>query len=83
MNSMLKRARNYTKAVRVGHHHIVVPVPRGHSLGKIKKPQLRDLVDAPFIWFPRREGPAFYDRLMHEYYRGGLKSPRIVQEAGN
>ena len=25
----------------------------------------------------------FYDRLMHECYRGGLKSPRIVQEGMN
>ena len=56
----------------------------GHPcLTKIKKLRLRDLVDAPFVWFPRREAPAFYDRLMHECYRGGLKSPRIVQEAAN
>ena len=26
---------------------------------------------------------AFYDRMMHECYRGGLKSPRIVQEGMN
>ena len=52
-------------------------------LRKVKKLRLRDLVDAPFIWFPRREAPAFYDRLLHECYRGGLKSPRIVQEAAN
>ena len=37
----------------------------------------------PFVWFPRREAPAFYDRLMHECFRGGLKSPRIVQEGLN
>jgi DNA-binding transcriptional LysR family regulator len=35
------------------------------------------------VWFPRRESPAFYDRLMHECFRGGLKSPRIVQEGLN
>jgi hypothetical protein len=34
-------------------------------------------------WFPRWASPAFYDRLMHECYRGGLKSPRIVQEGLN
>jgi len=27
--------------------------------------------------------PVFYDRMMHECYRGGLKSPRIVQEGMN
>lgn len=67
----------------VATERLELAVPRGHSLTKINKPRLRDLVDAPFIWFPRREGPAFYDRVMHECYRGGLKSPRVVQEAGN
>jgi DNA-binding transcriptional LysR family regulator len=52
-------------------------------LSKRKRLRLRDLIDAPFVWFPRREAPTFYDRLMHECYRGGLKSPRIVQEAAN
>ena len=39
--------------------------------------------EARFIWFPRRESAAFYDRLMYESFRGGLESPRIVQEALN
>ncbi len=63
--------------------HLKLAVPKGHPLIRIKRLRLRDLVDVPFIWFPRREGPAFYDHLMQECYRGGLKSPRIVQEAGN
>ena len=67
----------------VAMQHVEVAVPKGHALGNIKKLRLRDLVDAPFVWFPRRDAPAFYDRLMHECYRGGLKSPRIVQEAAN
>jgi len=49
----------------------------------LKKLRLRHLVDIPFVWFPRREAPTFYDRMMHECYRGGLQSPRIVQEAAN
>jgi DNA-binding transcriptional LysR family regulator len=69
--------------LQVAMQHIELAAPRGHPLSKIKKLRLRDLVDAPFVWFPRREAPAFYDRLMHESYRGGLKSPRIVQEAAN
>jgi DNA-binding transcriptional LysR family regulator len=64
-------------------HGVALAVPKGHPLSKVKKLRLRDLVDAPFIWFPRRESPAFYDRMMNECYRGGLKSPRIVQEAVN
>jgi DNA-binding transcriptional LysR family regulator len=64
-------------------HHLELAVPKRHPLTKLKKLRLRDLTDVPFIWFPRRASPAFYDRLMHECYRGGLKSPRIVQEGLN
>ena len=63
--------------------NLVLAAPKGHPLMKLKKLRLRDLSDAPFIWFPRRESPIYYDRLMHECFRGGLKSPHIVQEAVN
>jgi DNA-binding transcriptional LysR family regulator len=64
-------------------HHLELAVPKRHPLTKLKKLRLRELTDALFIWFPRRASPAFYDQLMHECYRGGLKSPRIVQEGLN
>ena len=67
----------------VAMQHVELAVPKGHALAKVKKLRLRDLVGASFVWFPRRESPAFYDRLMHECYRGGLKSPRILQEGLN
>jgi DNA-binding transcriptional LysR family regulator len=67
----------------VAMQHVELAAPKGHPLSKVKKLRLRDLIDAPFVWFPRRESPAFYDRLIHECYRGGLKSPRVVQEAVN
>src|SRR5581483_6935996 len=67
----------------VATERLKLAIPKGHPLSKVKRLRLRDLVGVPFIWFPRREGPAFYDRLMQECYRGGLKSPHIVQEAGN
>ena len=70
-------------ALPVAMQHVELAVPKGHVFAKVKKLRLRDLVDAPFVWFPRREAPAFYDRLMHECFRGGLKSPRIVQEGLN
>jgi DNA-binding transcriptional LysR family regulator len=63
--------------------HIELAAPKRHPLVKLKKLSLRDLMDASFIWFPRRASPALYDRLMHECYRGGLTSPRIVQEGLN
>src|SRR5216683_1755126 len=63
--------------------NLMLAAPRGHPLTKVKKLRLRDLRDAAFVWFPRRESPAYYDRLMHECFRGGLKTPHIVQEAVN
>ena len=62
---------------------IELAVPKGHPLTKLKNLRLRDLADATFVWFPRRESPALYDRLIHECFRGGLKAPRIVQEGIN
>ena len=63
--------------------NLMLAAPEGHPLTKLKKLRLRDLRDAQFIWFPRRESPIYYDRLMHECFRGGLTSPQIVQEAVN
>jgi DNA-binding transcriptional LysR family regulator len=62
-------------------HHLVLAVPKGHPLTKVKKLRLRDMSDTSFVWFPRRQSPAYYDRLMQECSRGGLRTPQIVQEA--
>jgi DNA-binding transcriptional LysR family regulator len=67
----------------VARQHVELAVPKRHPLTKLKRLCLRDLTDAPFIWFPRWPNHAFYDRMMHECYRGGLKSPHIVQEGFN
>jgi DNA-binding transcriptional LysR family regulator len=67
----------------VARQRVELAAPKAHPLTKLKKLSLRDLVDAPFVWFPRWPSPAFYDRMMHECYRGGLRSPRIVQEGLN
>ncbi len=69
--------------LQIGELSLLLAAPRGHPLAKVKRLRLRDLSEAAFIWFPRRESPAYYDRLMHECFRGGLKSPHIVQEAVN
>jgi DNA-binding transcriptional LysR family regulator len=63
--------------------NLMLAVPKGHPLAKSKALRLRDLRSASFIWFPRRESPLFYDRLMHACFRGGLKSPHVVQEGVN
>jgi DNA-binding transcriptional LysR family regulator len=63
--------------------HVELAVPKRHRLTKLKKLRLRDLADVPIVWFPRKAGPAPYDAIMEECYRGGLKAPRIVQEGFN
>src|ERR1700756_5277055 len=67
----------------VARQHVELAAPKRHPLTRLKKLRLRDLTDAPFVWFPRWANPAFYDQMMLECYRGGLKSPRIVQEGVN
>jgi DNA-binding transcriptional LysR family regulator len=62
---------------------IELAAPKGHPLTKLKELRLRDLANVTFVWFPRRESPALYDRLIRECFRGGLKVPRIVQEGIN
>src|SRR6185503_2853587 len=68
---------------QVGVVNLMLAIPAGHALMKLKKLRLRDLIDAPFIWFPRRVSPIFFDHLMAECARGGLKAPRIVQETAD
>jgi DNA-binding transcriptional LysR family regulator len=67
----------------VGRQRVELAALKRHPVTRLKKPRLRDLTEVPFVWFPRRASPNFYDQLMHECYRGGLKSPRIVQEGLN
>ena len=69
--------------LRLRKRELRLAAPKGHPLTKIKKLRLRDMVDVDFVWFPRRQSPAYYDRLMHECFRGGLESPCIVQEAAD
>ncbi len=60
---------------------ILLAVPKGHPLTKRERIRLRDLRNTPFIWFQRWANPTFDDRLMQACARGGLSTPRIVQEA--
>jgi DNA-binding transcriptional LysR family regulator len=60
---------------------LVLAVPKGHPLTKRARVRLRDLRDMPFIWIQRWANPVFYDQLVQACARGGLKNPRIVQEA--
>jgi DNA-binding transcriptional LysR family regulator len=57
------------------------PRLKRHPLSRLKRLRLRDLAETDFVWFPRRQHPANYDRLLQACSRGGLTNPRIVQEA--
>jgi DNA-binding transcriptional LysR family regulator len=54
---------------------IIAVLPKSHKLAKAKPLQLAALKNEPFILFPRRLGPAFYDKLTAGF------TPQIVQEA--
>ena len=69
--------------IDVALQHVELAVPKRHPLTNLKRLRLRDLMDEAFVWFPRWTSPAFYDDMMDACYRGGLKSPRIVQEGLN
>jgi DNA-binding transcriptional LysR family regulator len=65
----------------VARHKVVLAAPQGHAVTRLKRPRLRDLRDAPFIWFHRWANPLFYERIAQACSRGGLSAPRIVQHA--
>ena len=60
---------------------LLLAVPKGHPLTRLKRIRLRDLRNMPFVGFQRWANPAFYDELMEACARGGLSAPHIVQEA--
>ncbi|HEX4588961.1 MAG TPA: LysR substrate-binding domain-containing protein [Gemmataceae bacterium] len=65
----------------VAQHKVVLAAPHGHAVTRRKRLRLRDLRDAPFIWFQRSANPLYYERIMQACSRGGLSTPRIVQHA--
>src|SRR6201993_3540022 len=67
----------------VARHKVVLAAPRGHAVTRFKRLRLRDLRDAPFVWFHRSANPLFYERIMQACIRGGLSTPRIVQHAAD
>jgi DNA-binding transcriptional LysR family regulator len=81
--NFMPRADRELDQLPVGIQHIELAVPKRHPLTKFKNLRLRDLAGVPFVWFPRRANPVFYDRMMLECYRGGLRAPLIIQEGVN
>src|SRR3984957_17295450 len=60
---------------------LLLAVPTGHPLTRLRRIRLRDLRNLPFVGFQRWANPALHDELMQAWARGGLTAPRIVQEA--
>jgi DNA-binding transcriptional LysR family regulator len=67
----------------VAQYKVMLAAPQGHPVTRFKRLRLRDLQDVPFIWFHRLSNPSYYDRIIHACFRGGLKSPRIVQHVAD
>ena len=59
---------------------VVAVLPAGHGLCKRSVLQLRMLAGEQFVFFPRRLGPAFHDRLTGACAAAGF-TPNIVLEA--
>ena len=62
-------------------NRLVLAVPQGHPLARLKRLRLRDLSDTPIIWLHRWVNPVLHDRFVQACIRGGLTAPRIVQRA--
>ncbi len=59
---------------------VVAVLPAAHPLAAAKSVSLASLRGAPFIFFPRRLGAAFHDKLIAFCTAAGF-APRVVQEA--
>jgi DNA-binding transcriptional LysR family regulator len=71
----------YLEQLAVASHQVVLAMPKRHPVSRSKRLRLRDLAETDFVWFPRRQHPENYDRLLQACARGGLANPRIAQEA--
>jgi DNA-binding transcriptional LysR family regulator len=59
---------------------VVAVLPAAHALAARNRVSLASLAAEPFVFFPRRLGTAFYDRLI-SYCAGAGFVPSVVQEA--
>jgi DNA-binding transcriptional LysR family regulator len=59
---------------------LVTVLPAGHPLAGAQPLRLQALAQEPFVFFPRRVGPAFHDAILADCGAAGFV-PRVVQEA--
>ena len=65
----------------VAQHKVVLAAPQGHAVTRSKRLRLRDLRDAPFVWFHRWANPALLRAHHAGMHSRRFESPRIVQHA--
>jgi DNA-binding transcriptional LysR family regulator len=56
-----------------------VLLPEGHPLAARAGLRLRDLASTPFVLFPRKHNPGFYDRVLAAFAQAGV-TPAIAEE---
>ena len=66
-------------SISLGTDICVVVLPQNHPLARKDPLTLRDLARESFLLHPRREGPYFYDRILHLCQEAGFY-PHVVQE---
>jgi DNA-binding transcriptional LysR family regulator len=59
---------------------VVAVLPASHRLATRRELALASLREEPFVFFPRRLGPVFYDKLAGFCTEAGF-APKVVQEA--
>ncbi|MBK8475171.1 MAG: LysR family transcriptional regulator [Opitutaceae bacterium] len=56
-----------------------VLLPKDHALAGCAQLKLRDLAATPFVLFPRKHNPGFYDRILAAFATAKI-APRIAEE---
>lgn len=67
------------KTITLLHEKNGVLLPVDHPLARRSGLTLHDLVETPFVLFPRPHNPGFYDRTLAAFAEAGF-SPKIVEE---
>ncbi|MDZ4838031.1 MAG: LysR family transcriptional regulator [Candidatus Melainabacteria bacterium] len=64
----------------INNERIVLAAAKSNrTVGRRKTLMLRDLQDAPFVWFKRSDGPLYYDLILSKCSKAGL-TVDVVQE---
>jgi len=64
----------------VSREALILALPKGHALTRLRAVPVRSLANASFIRFPRHVAPGLYDQIDRICGRAGF-TPRVVQEA--